>query len=351
MPTEILSDPLAKLSIRTADQLRARAEELGGAGYMIEGLLPRQSLSLVVGDSGLGKSPLLYQAAICVAAGIPFLGYPTRQGRVLYMDSENGLGQASKLVDGLTSYLGLSQTPSDFRSWNLNDAPEFGEPGNQFDDFVKDFEPSWVIIDPINSIFNEIEKDSTTATKNFQHLRKIMADANCSVTGMHHLRKGSDNPKEKPERLETADLGAWFNRARGSRVLINGSDVRLGVDKAIQDPDSALIVRGFERLNGEIPAIHIHRVRDENGKAKGYERASGVNLLRNPEHRLAYETLPLEFRFTDAKRICGKGDSSTKLFLHACEAANILKKFPSGGYRKVQVGSGKAEPLPQFEAA
>src|SRR6267378_1469177 len=44
--------------------------------FVVEGLLPRASINLLVGDSGIGKSPLAYQLALSVAAGIPFLGLP-----------------------------------------------------------------------------------------------------------------------------------------------------------------------------------------------------------------------------------------------------------------------------------
>jgi hypothetical protein len=74
--------PLAdRFGIRTPQELKVRAAELGGTEYIIEGLFPKQSLSLVVGDSGLGKSALLYQAALSVASGEPFLEKNGESGR------------------------------------------------------------------------------------------------------------------------------------------------------------------------------------------------------------------------------------------------------------------------------
>jgi hypothetical protein len=51
----------------TYNQLEARIKELGCDEPIIEGLLKRQQFMLMVGDSGLGKSPLLYLAACCVS--------------------------------------------------------------------------------------------------------------------------------------------------------------------------------------------------------------------------------------------------------------------------------------------
>src|SRR6266446_5461613 len=53
-------------------------------------LNPAESVNIVVGESGEGKTPLWMQKAICVAAGIPFLEQEVQQGPVLWVDFENG---------------------------------------------------------------------------------------------------------------------------------------------------------------------------------------------------------------------------------------------------------------------
>lgn len=65
--------------------------------------------------------------------------------------------------------------------------------------------------------------------------------------------------------LRQANLREWFQQTRGPRLLINGSDVRIGLD----EPDSrenCLMVRGFRRVDGEFPPIHIKRVLDDEGE-------------------------------------------------------------------------------------
>src|SRR5258708_2625012 len=53
--------------------------------YLVDDLLRARSVNLLVGDSGLGKTPLGIQLGICVAAGVPFLGLRVPQsGPVLY---------------------------------------------------------------------------------------------------------------------------------------------------------------------------------------------------------------------------------------------------------------------------
>jgi predicted ATP-dependent serine protease len=94
----------------TIAQLKARNSTRNRLGYLIEGLFSQQALALVVGDSNLGKSPLLLQAAICIAAGIPFLGHETAQGRVLFIDGENGTEEVVTLAERLSAFLGPFQS-------------------------------------------------------------------------------------------------------------------------------------------------------------------------------------------------------------------------------------------------
>ena len=82
--------------------------------YVIEGLLPADDVHVAVGDSGLGKTPWAYQLGLCVATGMPFLGYPTHAGRVLYYDLENGAEAVLGLGRGLCEHLGVQPFPEQF---------------------------------------------------------------------------------------------------------------------------------------------------------------------------------------------------------------------------------------------
>lgn len=59
--------------------------------YLIEDVLIEETLAEMVGDPGAMKSFLALDMAACIAAGIPWQGKRTRQGRVVYVAAE-GLG-------------------------------------------------------------------------------------------------------------------------------------------------------------------------------------------------------------------------------------------------------------------
>ena len=138
------------------------------------------------------------------------------------------------------------------------------------------------------------------------------------------------------EPLERAEWNTWFHQARGPSAFINNSDVRLGIDRPSPCLNKDhLIVKGFERVNGDIPIIRVCRVRDRDGEPIGYRLVAGADLLDNSEQRAAYSSLPNEFAFGQAQTAYGKGPQATTDFLNKCISAGILHKAKRGCYEKI----------------
>jgi hypothetical protein len=66
------AETLQQLGIHTPESLDVLCANEAKKEFIVEGLLAAGAVGILVGDSGIGKSPLLYQLALCVAAGIPF---------------------------------------------------------------------------------------------------------------------------------------------------------------------------------------------------------------------------------------------------------------------------------------
>jgi hypothetical protein len=342
-----------KWGVYTPAELKARSHGLGKGHHVIHGLFPERSLVVVVGDSGLGKSPLLYQAAICVASGTPFLDHPVEQGRVLYLDYENGVGEADDLVTRISAYLGLSDLPEgQLLLWNFNDSPPKWGP-EQALDLMREVRPHLVIVDSLGSYCPTIEEKNSTATQVFQELRTLIRDCNSTIVGVHHPRKLSDKPEHAPRPLESENLRRWFQQARGARSIVNGSDVRIGIDQPDLsgvlrkgedgNEEIALVMRGFGRVRGEIPLTYIARVLDDEGEPTGYKKLMGADLLFNGEQFAAFTKLDACFRFKDAQLTYGKGAQATTDFLKKCCNLGILRRAGRGSYEKIKSG-GSTEP-------
>lgn len=329
----------AKWSAYSHSDLKRRCQQLGSGRYLIEGLLPDRSIGLLVGDSGLGKSALTYQMAICVASGIPFLGRQVKQGRVLCLDFENGMSQVDEMLDSLYQHLGVSQQPDDLILWNVNDcSPKYGQSGHKAIDMISDIKPLLVTIDSISGLFPDIEEKNSYAIRALHQLRELIKKFGTSSFGLHHIKKPSDDVRYAPPSLETCtNVREWFLQTRGARALINGTDVRLGVDAShhagsgkgsskIKD-EIALAMRGFGRVKGEIPLTYLSRVCDGNGEPLGYGLVTGASLLFNPEQEAALTRLSQTFQFKDAQQAYGKGAQATTDFLNKCIGLGLIRKL------------------------
>ena len=344
-PPSTMAELKRRWGIYTSRELKQRCKDLNSGASLIEELIPQGSLSILVGDSGLGKSPLLYQAALCVASGRPFLGRNVSQGKVLYLDFENGLADVNELVTRLSRHLDLTEIPENLLLWNYNDAQAKWSP-RDLGEMISAAQPAWAIVDSLGAYSPDIEEKSTNVTLVYQDFRRIIRKCGTSITGVHHLRKPPSKPAEAPPPLEE-DPKRWLLQARGSRALINGADIRIGVDhfgRAEQfkgldgrSCEVALVMCGFGRVRGNLPATFLSRVLDDDEEALGYAKLAGVNLLFNPQQEDAYRQLPsAAFRFKDAQSIYRHGAQATTDFLRKCIGVGIMQKNRRE-YKKLEV--------------
>lgn len=333
----------SKWNVLRPHELSAECARVGNK-YVIDGLIPERSLGLLVGDSGLGKSPLAYQMAICVAAGIPFLGRPTQQTRVLFLDFENGLHDVNSLVTSLSAHLGLAAPPDNLLLWNINDSKP-GWFGLQAFDLIRDAKPGLVFMDPISAVYPKAEHDNIQATMFYQECRKAIRDTGAAIYNLHHRKKPlSPKPGQNVVLSSLEDefsVRRWFTEARGPGVLVNGADIRLGLDSpgvaGATRSEVALVLRGYGRVRGEIPTIYLARVLDGDGEPLGYRRVTAVELLCNEDQEKAFAALPDKFTTKDATQAYGRQDEATNEFLKKCVEKGILRKVARGQWEKVQV--------------
>lgn len=302
-------------------------------GDLVEGLIPEKSVNIFVGDSGLGKTPLLVQLALCVTAGLPFLNQPTRKGHVLYVDFENGQAGFDNLLDTLDGYLGLPETPDTFRV--MHQPSSVGEVIAA----VKQFRPSLVIVDALRGFDPKAETKNEVAGERLAELHKLAEETGSAFALLHHIRK--QDLSDPPDPLALSSIMDWLLQASGARSLINQTDVRFGID-TYKVGEAELMIKGHYKLRGPFGPIQIARVYDAEGEPIGYRRLIGVDLLPQ-EQRVAYSQVPDEFTFTQAAKAIGKGPKTVAEWLRAWQSAGVLDKTGKAKskdvrYRKVAPG-------------
>jgi hypothetical protein len=326
-PSEALDypNPYGLLSPRDVDRL---CSETHRSKSFVEGLISHGTVSVLVGDSGLGKSPLAYQLGLCVAQGLPFLGMKTHRGSVVYADYENGLSGSKEIRDSLVQFLGIDSAPEEFSLWTA----DASDGGLNIDGVCQDVRPDLVILDTLRSHNPYFEKSDNTGAA-MAHLRSLSAKHQTSILAIHHVRKPGPEGVPSLDREEVSVI-EWLNQASGHRSLINQSDTRIASSHPGGTRAGELVLRWHRRIHGERGPLYVERVCDENGKPIGYRPIAGVKLLNNPEQEAAYLKLPEEFAFKQAKQIYARSDDPTRKWLIKCESAGLIKQIGRGTYQK-----------------
>jgi hypothetical protein len=333
-----LDATLQRLHVYTSETLNSMCIREGQKPFVVEGLFPVGSIGFVVGDSGLGKSPLIYQLALCVAAGIPWLGMRTAKGPVLFLDLENGWLGSQKIRDSVMRHLALTTCPAGFFcTQDIRNVRDLRAA-------IDATKPALVIIDTLRSYAPGAEENNTKAGQFLQEFRKICNECGASFVIVHHTKKPTESTNfHTAADLETDPVMQWLNSACGARGLINQTDVRIGVAQSTK-ANAALLVRGHVRISGEIGPFYLERVFDDDGQPTGYRPLAGVESLDNKSQQVAFEKLLAAFSFKEAKTIYGKQDQATLDFLRKCERAGILRKVAKGRYEKVTAAASPRNP-------
>jgi AAA domain-containing protein len=365
LATGAVGDPLQTTKrnhlLRTPLELAKRCRELSAKRFVVESLIPARQITMLLGDSGIGKSPLFYQLALCAAAGVPFLGLPTTPCDVLILDYENGLGDVEELLNHLAQYLGFDTKPENLHVWSQNDCnPGYGQAGYTAYDIIDDWaaplpniegREKIAFIDPLSGFSPLAEEKNSYATDMLKQLRRTINKYGVTPLFSHHLRKPRgkkpDDPPMAAKLSDCVDVREWFNEARGARSLINGSDYRIGVDVPGVDEsratgevreEIALVLRGFARVRGEIGPLHLARAFDEDGEPLGYRRLVGAELLFNQDQEQALARLPNRFTTGDAKATYGRASEATNGWLAKCVNQGLIRKVARGQWEKITRG-------------
>jgi hypothetical protein len=300
------------------------------AKHIVEGLIPPRSVNILVGDSGIGKSPLGYQLGLAVASGTPFLDLPVQQGKVLLVDFENSVADAHWIMEQQRKHLGIDRFPPTFQLWPLQLDPL----RETVEEVIAMFAPDLVILDSLRSFSPKMESDNSAAVEQIKRLRATAAVHGTAFLLIHHVRKQRQlGHAGSPVSLEEGEVMDWLLRAAGVRALINQTDVRLAVSRRA---DGTLVLRGHFRTRGEVgPFLLRRKFEDATGEPLAYDRfAAEPGMLQNPEQESCLAGLPDLFSFTEARLRYGKLHEATNLMIHKMLRLGLICKTARGQYRK-----------------
>lgn len=228
--------------------------------WLVDGLVPGGTVTLLGGDGGTGKSLLALQLAVAVATATPWLGMPVRSGGVIFTSAEDDEAELHRRLSDILGAQGLTYGACErltLRSLAGRDAllATEGQYALIESELFKELDkragqdaPVCIVIDTLADVFPSNENDRAKARQFIALLRKLAIGHNCAVILLAHPSLTGLN-----NRSGTSGSTAWNNSVR-SRLYLE----RIIVDGYEADPRRrALSVKkaNYSETGGEIEVI------------------------------------------------------------------------------------------------
>ena len=186
--------------------------------WLISGIIAKPTYVLLLGDGKSGKSTLALQMSLAVANGIPFMGFPTRKGRVLYLQCD---------VSDFTWRLMLSNFKTNGESLQgnvflvnpLKSHPYLDVLSKTTLDYLKEIRdschPDMVVLDVLCEFHRSDEQDATSMRIILNLLLKVFEGTGLLI--VHHTSKLDPTLSADPIR---SSRGSSYIPNRADNVLL-----------------------------------------------------------------------------------------------------------------------------------
>ncbi|WP_297780038.1 AAA family ATPase [uncultured Roseovarius sp.] len=227
--------------------------------WLVEGLIPSGTVTLLGGDGGTGKSLVALQLAASTALSRAWLGLPVTSGRALYISAEDDRDELHRRLSDIARAEGVALAGLD----NLTVRSLAGEdallataeksggvlrPSSlyyEIDRRMKDEAPALLVLDTLADLFPGNENDRAQARQFVGMLRGLSIRHECAVVMLAHpslsgLNSGSG----------MSGSTGWNNSVR-SRLYLE----RVKDDGYEADPDARILrtmKANYSRTGGEI---------------------------------------------------------------------------------------------------
>lgn len=293
-PEELSKRPLKVISAKELME-----QETSGVKPLWGSFLYENSIVLLAGEAGVGKTTLAYNLAIYGAKGEDFCGLSIeRPLNILYCDLETG----QALRKDKAMLISDSNLPENLSfNWELDFIGQLDE----LLEFVKQKCIDIVIVDTINEAFNtRDEQDNAEANRQFAYIKRLRDEGECCVLLMHHTGKGEQarsvySARGASARAGSADVVLTLKASTEDTICLQKEKDRIGGGKEklylrkVGEDTFEVIEQGEEQ---EIPlVIRAQRfIKDlldkgiytrtefiEQGQSQGYSRATLDRALTN----------------------------------------------------------------------
>ncbi len=175
---------------------------------VVQGFVPGESVVVLAGKEGVGKSYLLLELAVTLAGDKPWQGLAVHQGGVLLVDKENRPVRLRERFKKLAAKANLPITIVTDMEFDL-DADKFVQ---ELSGLAIDAEARLIILDSLSDFLGDTDENSNSQMGAAAgRLRQVSEATGASVIVIHHVAKSTS--------------GTAQQTARGASALMGGVDV------------------------------------------------------------------------------------------------------------------------------
>jgi len=195
--------------------------------WLIRGALEQDTLSLLFGDPGAGKSFLALDWALRLATGTPWRGHEVKKTPVVYVCGEghNGFGRR---VKAWQQYNGVDLTDAELFIAPAVPMTDAGQLGDLLADIDEAGKPGLIVLDTLARCFGGGDENNTKDMSNFVAACDAMRQRfGCSVLIVHHVGHGDKSRARGAIALKAAlDAEYRLSMAEGKTLTLTATKMK-----------------------------------------------------------------------------------------------------------------------------
>jgi hypothetical protein len=154
--------------------------------WLIAGIVPLGSVTLLAAEGGVGKTTMMYNWALNVALGQNWSGRRCMKGKSLIISADEPLTDTSEKLS-IIGYQEAGLNPGDIVFWETWRFAHM----QQLESYIRKNRPIFVVIDSLTACLAGMNVDLTKSNAGdvLYGLRDMANDYRCSIVILHHLNK------------------------------------------------------------------------------------------------------------------------------------------------------------------
>jgi hypothetical protein len=180
--------------------------------WLIAGIVPLGSVTLLAAAGGTGKTTLVYNWALHVALGSPWSGRRCIKGKSLLISADEPLTDTAEKLS-VIGYQDAGLQPGDISFWETWRFSNM----QQLEDYIRKERPSLVMIDSLTACLAGMNVDlaKSSAGDAIYGLRDMANAYRCSIVILHHLNK-SGGLRDSTSFVDNVSEVVKLTRAEGN---------------------------------------------------------------------------------------------------------------------------------------